>query len=230
MFFLTLACILNVMPRASGPAHKQKMMKLDIHPKAKALIFDLDGTLSDSLPVHLATWNEVCARFNCHFDPRIIDEMTGMPTINFAERVIADNQLKNVDPYEIVRLKQQTFWDHANLLKPHPVVVDLVYRYHTIVPMAVGTGASRRSAMVQLEKLGLTTYFDAIVTADDVTIHKPEPQTFLKCAELMGVSPSDCQVFEDGILGIQAAQKAGMYVTDVKPYLLNGSLKDCHVK
>jgi beta-phosphoglucomutase family hydrolase len=205
-------------------------MKLEIYPQAKALIFDLDGTLSDSLPVHLDTWNKVCAHYNCHFDVAIMIEMTGAPTIDFARRVIAENNLKDVDPEEMVRMKQQSFWDSAHLLKPYPVVVDLVYRYHGILPMAVGTGASRRSAMVQLEQLKLTRYFDAVVSADDVTEHKPKPQTFLRCAERMGVAPADCHVFEDGILGLQAAKAAGMYVTDVKPYTLNESLTDCNAK
>ncbi|MGV8096382.1 MAG: HAD-IA family hydrolase [Mangrovibacterium sp.] len=195
-------------------------MKLEIHPMAKGLIFDLDGTLSDSLPVHLATWNKICAYYNCHFDKEIMVEMTGAPTIDFARRVIAENHLKDVDPEEMVRMKQQAFWDSAHLLKPIPVIVDLVFRYYGILPMAVGTGASRRSAMVQLSQLKLTSYFDAIVTADDVTHHKPEPETFLKGAELIGVAPADCHVFEDGILGMQAAKAAGMYVTDVKPYIL----------
>jgi beta-phosphoglucomutase-like phosphatase (HAD superfamily) len=201
-----------------------RKMKLEKHPQAKALIFDLDGTLSDSLPVHLATWNKVCAHFNCHFNEKIIDEMTGMPTIRFAERVIAENNLKGVHPEEIVRMKQEAFWESAALLKPYPVVVQLVYQYHGVLPMAVGTGASYRSAMVQLEQLKLTEYFDAIVTADDVSHHKPDPETFLKCAELLRTAPSDCQVFEDGSLGMRAAWSAGMILTDVRPYTLNESI------
>jgi HAD superfamily hydrolase (TIGR01509 family) len=59
------------------------------------------------------------------------------------------------------------------------------------------------------------------VTADDVVRHKPDPETFLKCAELMGVEPEFCQVFEDGELGMQAAQRAGMILTDVRPFVTN---------
>ncbi len=194
-------------------------MKLEINARVKGLIFDLDGTLSDSLPVHLATWDKVCAYYNCHFDPEIMVEMTGAPTIDFARRVVAENHLQDVDPEEMVKMKQHIFWDSAHLLKPVPVVVNLVYKYYRILPMAVGTGASRRSAMIQLDQLKLTPYFEAVVTADDVTEHKPKPQTFLKCAELMGVAPADCHVFEDGILGMRAAIAAGMPVTDVKPFI-----------
>jgi HAD superfamily hydrolase (TIGR01509 family) len=59
------------------------------------------------------------------------------------------------------------------------------------------------------------------VTADDVVRHKPDPETFLKCAEMMGVEPEFCQVFEDGELGMQAAQRAGMILTDVRPFVTN---------
>ena len=89
--------------------------------------------------------------------------------------------------------------------------------------MTVGTGASRRSAEVQLEALNLTHYFQGLVSADDVDHYKPEPHTFLECARIMGVKPQFCQVFEDGELGIQAAKNAGMIVTDVRPYINYGA-------
>ena len=65
--------------------------------------------------------------------------------------------------------------------------------------------------------------FDAIVSADDVENHKPEPHTFLKCASLMNVAPEYCQVFEDGDLGIEAAKTGGMMVTDIRPFINYGN-------
>ena len=85
--------------------------------------------------------------------------------------------------------------------------------------MAVGTGASRQSAMLQMKELEIDHFFDFIVTADDVVHHKPEPETFLKCAELLNVDPEFCQVFEDGEMGMQAAKTAGMMLTDVRPFV-----------
>lgn len=194
-------------------------MKLDIHPEAKALIFDLDGTLSDSIPVHIETWNIVCKKYNCTFNPGMIEELTGRPTIVFAERIISENGLVGVDTMEMVKLKQQVFSTSLAHLQPHPVVIALVHKYHGKLPMSIGTGANRRSAELQLKALGIYDMMDYIVSADDVTEHKPEPMTFLRCAELMQVTPKKCQVFEDGILGIQAAQTAGMHITDVRPFL-----------
>lgn len=197
-------------------------MGLQVDPKAKGLIFDLDGTLSDSLPVHLATWNKIGSSIGFVFDERLVHELTGMPTIAFARRIIEENGLR-VSPGKLVKMKQEAFWDSVHLVKPIDQVVGIVRAYHGKLPMSVGTGASRRSASLQLEELGLTPYFDFIITADDVLRHKPNPDTFLECARLMKVEPSACQVFEDGILGMEAARSAGMIITDVRPYINYGN-------
>lgn len=193
-------------------------MKLEIHPKAKALIFDLDGTLSDSLPVHIASWHVVCEKLNCTFDERILVEMTGMPTISFALRIKKENNLL-IDAKEIVIMKQKEFWRNINHIKPHIAVINLMKSAYGKIPMAVGTGASRQSAMLQMKELMIDHFFDVIVTADDVDSHKPEPDTFLKCAQMLNVEPQYCQVFEDGELGMLAAQTAGMFLTDVRPFV-----------
>lgn len=193
-------------------------MKLEINPAAKALIFDLDGTLSDSLPVHIASWHAVCDKLDCTFDEHILVEMTGAPTISFAERIKREQNLE-IDAEELVVLKQQEFWRNIAHIKPHAAVIGLMKSAHGKMPMAVGTGASRTSAMLQMKELAIDHLFDFVVTADDVDRHKPEPETFLKCAELMKIDPKLCQVFEDGELGMQAAQSAGMFLTDVRPFV-----------
>jgi len=197
-------------------------MGISVHPSAKALIFDLDGTISDSLPVHLATWNKIGSSIGFVFDERLVYELTGQPTIAFARRIIEENNLR-ISPGALVKLKQEAFWAAVHLIKPVDQVVKIVKSYYGKLPMSVGTGASRQSALLQLQELHLLPFFDFVVTADDVTHHKPEPETFLRCAELMKVLPSECQVFEDGILGMEAARSAGMMVTDVRPFINYGS-------
>ena len=163
-------------------------MGITVHPEAKALIFDLDGTLSNSLPVHIETWDMVGKAYGFKFDPNIILELTGRPTIEFA-RCIIERENVDADPQVLVKLKQQAFWDNAHKLIPIEEVTSIVKSKHGVLPMAVGTGAGKKSAEVQLKALGLTSYFDTVVSANDVSKHKPEPDTFLKCAELMGIEP-----------------------------------------
>lgn len=196
-------------------------MAITIHPEAKALIFDLDGTLSNSLPLHIETWNMVGKKFGFEFDPNIIYELTGRPTIEFA-KIIIERENINAEPETLVKLKQQFFWDNAHKLIPIEEVTSIVRNYHAKLPMSVGTGASATSAKVQLKALGLSDLFEVVISANDVTKHKPEPDTFLECARLMGVDPQFCQVFEDGDLGIEAAKKAGMFVTDVREHIEYG--------
>lgn len=196
-------------------------MGLHVHPSAKGLIFDLDGTLSNSLPVHVETWNQVGSKYGFRFDPNIVHQLTGRPTIEFARHIVERYGLQE-NPETIVKLKQESFWEITHLLEPIQEIISIVEEFHGKLPMAVGTGASRRSADVQLKTLGLTHYFDAIVTADDVTKHKPQPETFLECARLISIAPEHCQVFEDGDLGIQAAEAAGMMVTDIRPHIKYG--------
>jgi beta-phosphoglucomutase family hydrolase len=199
-------------------------MGISVHPEAKGLIFDLDGTLSDSLPVHVATWNKVGDKYGFVFDTQIIYELTGRPTIEFAERIIDQYNISE-EPKVLVQLKQKAFWELAHLLKPIDEVVSIVKTFYEKMPMAVGTGASRKSAEIQLEALNLTKYFDNIVSANDVSKHKPDPDTFLECARLIGVEPRYCQVFEDGDLGIAAAKKANMFVTDIREHINYGEWK-----
>jgi HAD superfamily hydrolase (TIGR01509 family) len=84
--------------------------------------------------------------------------------------------------------------------------------------MAVGSGGNRQAVNETLEVLDLLPYFDVIIAAEDVENHKPAPDTFLKCAELLNTNPHDCLVFEDGDRGIEAAKKAGMQVIDITPW------------
>lgn len=185
------------------------------------MIFDLDGTISDSLPVHIETWNMVGKKYGFVFDPKIIFELTGRPTIEFAKCII-ERENVNEDPEVLVRLKHEAFWECAHKLIPIEEVTSIVKEYHGKLPMAIGTGASRKSAETQLKALDLSQYFDIIISANEVNKHKPEPDTFLECARQMNVEPKFCQVFEDGDLGITAAKTAGMFITDVRPHIKYG--------
>jgi HAD superfamily hydrolase (TIGR01509 family) len=123
-----------------------------------------------------------------------------------------------MDPELIGNLKEDEYEKIMHKMKPIIPVVELAKKYHGKLPMAVGTGGYNRLAWKTMKILGLDKYFDVLVSSDEITHPKPDPETFLKCAELLGVDPADCEVFEDADLGIQAANAGGMMATLVTDY------------
>jgi beta-phosphoglucomutase-like phosphatase (HAD superfamily) len=195
------------------------MIKTDliVNPKAKALIFDLDGTLADTMPIHYMAWKNAAARYGINFTPELFGQLAGIPLYPTVEKL---NHMfgKNIDPKEMGDIKEAEFEKNMHLTPEIKVVTDLVREWHGKLPMAVGTGGSRRLSLKTLGIIGMKDYFDILVTSEDVSQFKPNPETFVKCAELMGVPSAYCEVFEDGALGIQAAETAGMMVVDVTQY------------
>lgn len=192
-------------------------MKLDIDPRAKGLIFDLDGTIADTMPIHYIAWKNATARYGIDFTVELFAQLAGIPLYPTVERL---NKLfgKNIDPKEMGDAKELEYEQNMDRMTPIEPVVSLIRKYHGQLPLAVGTGGLKRLAWKTLEIVGIDQYIDVLVSSEDVRHYKPHPETFLRCAELMKVEPSACQVFEDGILGIQAAKDAGMMVIDVTAY------------
>jgi beta-phosphoglucomutase-like phosphatase (HAD superfamily) len=194
-------------------------MKYDLRAGVKGLIFDLDGTLADTMPYHFEGWKKACKKYGAHIDNNFLRKHTGSPGWIIADEIIKNCGLHGTVTIEqIVNEKLNQFYKVQHLVKPIEPVADIVRKYYGILPMAVGTGGHREAVERTLEITGLRNYFDIIVTANDVNSFKPHPETFLKCAELMHVEPQFIEVFEDGELGMEAARKAGMNVTDVRSW------------
>lgn len=194
-------------------------MQYDIKPGIKGLIFDLDGTLADTMPYHYKSWKIACRKFGADIDPAFLRKHTGSPGWMIAEEIIKKCKLNgNVTIDEILAEKFKEFYKDQHLIKPITPVADIVKNYYGLLPMSVGTGGHREAVERTLAVTDLTKYFDIIITANDVKNFKPHPETFLKCAEQMKIDPSFIEVFEDGDLGIEAALAAGMIVTDVRSW------------
>jgi beta-phosphoglucomutase-like phosphatase (HAD superfamily) len=116
------------------------------------------------------------------------------------------------------RYKELEYEKKMHLIRPIEPVMEVIRSYYGRLPLSVGTGGYHRLAWKTLEIVGLDSMISILVSSENVTHHKPHPETFLKCAEMMGVEPRYCHVFEDGRLGIEAARTAGMMVTDVTEY------------
>ena len=186
-----------------------------------AIIFDLDGTLADSMPMHRNAWMNAIDKYNLICPPEEMQQFAGLSTYKIAGEVLKrfnPNRTRPA-PMELANVKIEEFEKLHSQVKPIDLIVDIAKDNFRKIPMAVGTGGTRATASKTLEILNLDKYFEVLVAAEDVENHKPEPDTFIKCASLMNVNPAKCVVFEDGDRGIEAAKRAGMKVIDVRNYL-----------
>lgn len=183
------------------------------------LLFDCDGTLVDSMPLHYKAWSAVLLRHGLEFTETRFYEWAGMPIIAIIER-LATEQGVTVDAVAIGAERDRYFHSlPESELRPVQAVVDIARKYRGKVPMAVATGSTVVSASTSLRVIGVLDWFDEVISSQDVGAPKPAPDVFLVAAQRIGVAPAACVVFEDGDAGIQAAQAAGMPVVDVRPWL-----------
>lgn len=202
-----------------------KMLDQSIINQYDALIFDMDGTLIDTMPSHAKAWEKVGAHLGYPVKGDVMYELGGAAVRTIATETCHRYGIPLVLLEEVIRLKRQYGFEmvreNATLLP----AFEIVKRNLGKRAMALGTGSHGNMVNMLLDKFDLRQYFNAIVDADMVTTHKPHPETFLTCAEKLGILPSQCLVFEDADLGVQAALNGGMDVFDVRTHVLTRANK-----
>jgi len=187
----------------------------------RAYIFDCDGTVVDSMPLHYRAWKAALAEWNCDFPEDLFYAWGGKPVRN----IIADlNQIYSLTmPVDSLAVRKEALYlAQLPSLKAIPEVVEHITAQHGRIPFAVASGSRRNSVVGSLTTVGLLDKFDTIVSAGDYIHAKPAPDCFLLAAQRLGVAPKDCLVFEDTQLGIQAATAAGMASVMV-PFIMHRS-------
>lgn len=191
------------------------MTTLTIPSHIEALIFDIDGTLVDTMPTHYKACQLACWKHGFDFPLEFFISQAGKPTLAVFEDLIQKKGL-DLDGRQLGIEKELILETLINEFTPMPIIAETALEYFDKLPMALGTGGTKHIATKTIEAVKLQDYFDVVVTADDVEHYKPHPETFLKCAEQLGVEPSACLVFEDGQPGIEAAKSAGMEYLDIR--------------
>jgi HAD superfamily hydrolase (TIGR01509 family) len=186
----------------------ERKLELPVGP-FKAYLFDCDGTIVDSMPLHYVAWKTVLAEFGCKFDEELFYAWGGMPV---SEIIAALNVRSGLTmPADIVQQrKEEMYYDILPKLQAVPEVLEHIHMSHGTIPFAVVSGSTRDSVTRSLETLGILDRFETLVCAGDYTKSKPHPEPFLIAATRLGVAPEDCLVFEDTEMGIQSATAAGM--------------------
>jgi beta-phosphoglucomutase family hydrolase len=185
-------------------------MKLELPAGSfRAYLFDCDGTVADSMPLHYIAWKTALAELGCPFDEDLFYSLGGKPVDEIIATLNKINGL-NMPVQSLGHRKENLYFDLLPQLKAVPEVLEHIEAQHGRIPFAVVSGSTRDSVVRSLTALGLLEKFDTIVGADDYTRGKPAPDAFLLASDRLGVAPGDCLVFEDTDLGIQAATAAGM--------------------
>jgi HAD superfamily hydrolase (TIGR01509 family) len=175
----------------------------------QAYLFDCDGTIADSMPLHYVAWKQALGEWGCEFPEDIFYAWGGLPAAEIIARLGAEQGL--VMPVEdVAHRKEALYYELLPQLRAVPEVLEQIELSHGTIPFAVVSGSTRDSVTKSLEVLGILDRFDALVCAGDYAKSKPDPEPFLVAAERLGVAPRDCLVFEDTEMGIQAATAAGM--------------------
>ena len=192
-------------------------MRLKLPPGSfKAYLFDCDGTIADSMPLHYVAWKRALGEWNCEFAEELFYAWGGRPTPEIISTLNETHGLRMpVD--DVARRKEILYFELLPELKVVPEVLEHIEAQHGKIPFAVVSGSARDSVAASLKMLKLLDRFDTLVCAGEYKKSKPDPEAFLLAASRLGVAPEECLVFEDTEMGIQAATAAGMASVRVPP-------------
>lgn len=176
----------------------------------QGFIFDLDGTLIDSMPYHIRAWQQVANEHGFSIPPEFIYDRGGFSSTN----IVLDMQKEGNDVgnvAEFVERKVKLYRDHIQEVPLFPTVFKILKNAHDRgAKVAIGSGTQRKNVVDILALHNISHLVDFIVSADDVTAHKPDPMTYLVAMKQMGCTKDQCLVIEDGKPGIEAAAAAPM--------------------
>jgi HAD superfamily hydrolase (TIGR01509 family) len=185
-------------------------MQLKLPPGVfKAYLFDCDGTIADSMPLHYVAWKKALGEWNCEFTEDLFYAWGGMSVAQIISTLNRERGL-HMPIVDVATRKEQLYFDSLAQLRAVPEVMEHIEAGQGRIRFAVVSGSTRDSVTASLEALKILDRFEILVCAGDYQKSKPDPQPFLMAAARLGVAPESCLVFEDSDMGIQAATAAGM--------------------
>jgi len=180
-----------------------------------ALIFDCDGTLADTMPLHWQAWQQVTQRYNLIFPEDRFYALGGVPSREIL-KTLSVEQARELDPLAVSKEKEAAYSHFVPQVKPVQRVVEIAAQNYGKLPMAVASGGVKPMVLQVLKHLKIDHYFQAVVTSEDVARQKPAPDIYLEAARRLGVDPTRCRAYEDTDLGLEAIRAAGMEAVDVR--------------
>jgi HAD superfamily hydrolase (TIGR01509 family) len=181
------------------------------------LIFDCDGTLANTMPLHWRAWSLITQRHGLHFPEDRFYSLGGVPSRDIL-KMLAKEQGRSLDHIAVAHEKEEAYLPLMAEVEPIHAVVEIAQAHHGKIPMAVASGGTQKIICEVLEHLKIRHLFAAVVTCEMVTNQKPAPDIFLEAARRIGVAPKLCRAYEDTDLGLTAIRAAGMDAVDVRQW------------
>ncbi len=181
----------------------------------QGIIFDCDGTLADTMPLHWRAWQVVAKRYKLNFPEDRFYSLGGVPSRDIL-KMLGEEQSVILDHLAVAREKEAEYQPLIAQVEPINTVVGVAREYYGRIPMAVASGGTHHIIEQVLQHLGIRHLFNAVVTSEDVVNQKPAPDIFLEAARRIGVPPQFCRAYEDTDLGMDAIRAAGMEAIDVR--------------
>src|SRR5262245_41382341 len=173
----------------------------------KGIIFDCDGTLADTMPLHWRAWQSVAQRHGIMFSEERFYRLGGVPSRHILQ-MLREEQHLTIDPLAVSKEKETAYLETLSHVAPIEVVVNVAREHAGNVPMAGAAGGTKAVIEKVLVHLGIRNLFGAVVTSEDVANQKPAPDIFLEAARRIGVLPQFCRAYEDTDLGLKAIRAA----------------------
>ena len=181
----------------------------------KAFIFDMDGVIIDSEPIHSRTKMETFRHYGVSFSEAELVHYMGRTSRSLFQEVLRLNQRGDLLVDEVIDYKHRLYLDilrHDTAIRPIAGIAELMQRLRAErIPLALASSSGRTVIEAVLQKFGFADYFQSVLSGADLPKSKPDPAVYLLSAQRLDVEPKDCAVLEDAAAGVAAAKAAGMY-------------------
>ena len=191
----------------------------------KAVIFDMDGVVIDSEPLHERSSRIVLAQHNLEIQDEVFADFKGSTDRTILEYLIAENNL-DVGVEDLLKQKRSTYASLIDELQPIHGVISFINRISGDYRLALTTSASRRNKELAFSKFNLHRFFEVVITSDDINNPKPDPEPYLETTTRLAIDPQDCVVIEDSFNGVRSASGAGCTVVGITTSFEKAALMD----
>lgn len=180
----------------------------------KAVIFDLDGVIVTTDDCHYTAWKKMADDEGIYFDRKINERLRGVSRMQSLEIILekSDKPYTEQEKIALAAKKNAYYVDLIQKLTPHDVLGGVTENLKTLKELGIkiAIGSSSKNTPIILNRIGLADYFDAVSDGNNIKKSKPDPEVFLKAAEMLNIAPENCMIVEDADAGIEAGKRAGM--------------------